>query len=274
MKKLIYGGLFLALVGIGFVGCKKDKIASERVNVENKKDNSPLTKGFTNEDKNKSAFINPYDENGKIVFNFLKYVDQYSKDISDSAVFCQEKYEQTGIKDYTTKTKFLYRIKEFGRMNGKSINYDSLSSLYSNFKSYTTEDLSRLVNEGKISQDFQNVLLDFNKQLKLESTCTGVINISLLSAEKLSKSSLSLKDGELKKLYIIMSGVGYTAKYLLSKGQNNLPVGTICMNMPCPVAEVGYAASFVGLCMATGPVGWVVGGIGFACGVWGVFDAC
>lgn len=48
MKKLIYGGLFLAIVGIGFVGCKKDNVIrnanNEQKNLNYQLDNIPVIK--------------------------------------------------------------------------------------------------------------------------------------------------------------------------------------------------------------------------------------
>lgn len=70
-----------------------------------------------------------------------------------------------------------------------------------------------------------------------------------------------------------MSGVKYTAQYM---EDNNLEVFPLAAGPGVPFgASIGfYSASFVGLCMAAGPIGWGVAIIGFAGGVYGVVDNC
>ncbi|MDD2345290.1 MAG: hypothetical protein PHY85_04010 [Bacteroidales bacterium] len=99
MKKLIYGGLFLALVGIGFAGCKKDnvvinkdkndntsQIKSEVLNIFNNYKKSTTfalkNKGVYNiENKN-----NPFDYVGYLhneVLQFIMSADIYESSICD-----------------------------------------------------------------------------------------------------------------------------------------------------------------------------------------------
>ena len=67
MKKLVFGGLFLALVGIGFVGCKK----------ENNLNNSNLIN-------------NDFSANGKMLV--FESVESYEKSIEFQTVEKREKF--------------------------------------------------------------------------------------------------------------------------------------------------------------------------------------
>lgn len=89
MKKLVYGTLFLALVGVGFVGCKKENIAL------NDQNSIKQTKEGTRY----------YAENGILVFNS---VEDYETSVSDLIEEDEENFVNSilGL-DYTSYTEEL-----------------------------------------------------------------------------------------------------------------------------------------------------------------------
>jgi hypothetical protein len=272
MKKLIYGTLFLALVGIGLVGCKKENIVnSESVSNQSKTANVSMVSKSSN-------FVNPYEHVGQNLYSLLEYLETFADEIGDSSVYCPIEYSLSQTKVFATKTKMLNRIKEFGRINNlPTLNDETLSNIYDSYDgSNPTQKLSILADSGEISLTLKNVLIDMNNTFKTLSNTSDLIDATEEFELYISNSNLNLQVGELELLYSIVSGIKYTAMYMNNNGNTNLPsvVFLAAGGIPCGAAAAGYGASFVGLCMATGPVGWLVGGIGFGMSVWGVFDSC
>lgn len=94
MKKLIYGSLFLALVGIGVVGCKKETVS---------KDSREITPEFE-ASKNLVSF--------KSIESYENFIDNYEEDQKEIAL---EKLKKSNFQNYFTKQENLVAAKnDFG----------------------------------------------------------------------------------------------------------------------------------------------------------------
>jgi hypothetical protein len=267
MKKLIYGSLFLAIVGVGIVSCTKEEIKA----TNNQSPEKVITDSFIE----KSSFVNPFDHVGENLYSTLSYLENYSHDLVDPNVFCPIEYANSGVEDYSTKTKILNRIKQYAIDNSLPVlAEDEMSKIYEFDSSTSFEKLDSLVSSGAISSLCKDQILNFNINLQNAESTNQMIEISKATEIEISEIHSQLNEGERQMLYSIVSGVKYTAQYLIDNGNTSLPIEEIVNAMPCGGATGIYMASFVGLCLATNPIGWAVGIIGFAGGVYGVFDSC
>lgn len=157
MKKLIYGTLFLALVGIGVVGCKKDSISTNQtLNFDNNyhvtSDNRMLIFKTT---ADYEKVINNTTEQSQATFietiqklKFVSYAEMQENSKSGSSncdVFFAEIINSDGvvqIGDYIYKVDLLNGI--VGVLNSSySSEYDDLVALNTsnkNIRKFTTED--------------------------------------------------------------------------------------------------------------------------------------
>lgn len=153
MKKLIYGGLFLAIVGMVVIGCKKDKL-------------SRINKDSIVQNRN-----NPEDSIGYFHNKMVRYLLlNNSKGAVDNSHFIEL------IKNYLIKT---YNKNVADKISSKMITYEknkSQANIY--LKSIPTGDLSTKkgiveawVTEGKISNKVSSYYKNLiNSLSKLDST--------------------------------------------------------------------------------------------------------
>lgn len=129
--------------------------------------------------------------------------------------------------------------------------------------------------DGNVSGTFEQLLLNFNGDLVHDKTPQDYIASSIMMEQSIAQNKSKLTADETEFLYSMTSGIKFTARYMEDNNLTVLPlVAARASGIPCGVATVVHAAGFVGLCLASGPIGWTVGVIGFASGVYGVFESC
>ena len=106
MKKLVYGGLFLALVGIGFVACEKESIQAPTV-IENTKVKSQLS----NTQSNKSLVIISEDNVGYYHNEMVKYIFDKIKKIGTASQINDSIKQSEFIKNIGIEFCNLHNIK-------------------------------------------------------------------------------------------------------------------------------------------------------------------
>ncbi|RFC55672.1 hypothetical protein [Brumimicrobium aurantiacum] len=137
MKKLIYGGLFLALVGIGAVGCKKDSLkpesmAQSSVQLKNNKSQIPQKKAISDADQlreiHSEIIENPTYKNQEVF-------DQYSEEeILHLADINLDKIESIGAQNHLTdngyREDFLDMIHYWYSLESSTTKYQNFLDMY------------------------------------------------------------------------------------------------------------------------------------------------
>lgn len=247
--------LFLAILFMG-VSCTKDELYDTKPNT-------------TPEAIPKS--LNNYQVEGQQFVEAMSYIKSYETQIYDSNAFCPIEFKKSGVKDYNTQSKLENRIIYFYDSLGYKVDKILLEQVIGSIDTLSVQDL---LNYGVTNEEVQ--IMDRYKNYysshKNLNQLIGEVNQQISEVKNNAKLSLIAKDRLLTSFHIYLASYQYGIDQGLTT-TNELENIDIC-GMPCGVATALYAAAFIGLCAATGPVGLACGAIGFGGSVWGLYDAC
>ncbi|NEN22751.1 hypothetical protein G3O08_04425 [Cryomorpha ignava] len=207
---------------------------------------------------------------GRIHIESIKYVEEfdYINDISKYDPFI---YTETGTKEFDTQTKLANRICHFYDSLGYSVDRIALNDAVTNSQNLTESDL--------LAAGMQIEEINYNGEM------TALFDSSALSLRDFENELNRLKtdfenDNSLSAASILRLNFNYDiAISLVSEGQNNgaILVGDLEDDLPglhCGFYLAFYAASFIGLCAATGGIGGAAAVVSFAGSIAGVIEGC
>jgi hypothetical protein len=124
MKKLIFGTLFLALVGIGTTGCKKEVLNKNSSTVTNSQNNSSQIKSLTGfHSDGKMLIFNTSDDFANFIeFDISKHVDEYSANSKDGQPAFRNIKQELSNEVYTRYSDYIASSNQVDYINDNLLN--------------------------------------------------------------------------------------------------------------------------------------------------------
>lgn len=207
---------------------------------------------------------------GGIFIQSIEYVLRFSY-IEDPAEYDPFIFSETGVKDFSTNVKLINRIEHFYDSLGYPIDRRVLTSAFNTYPTWTEQhyiNANGNVDELRYALELGDLLENPAAKLTdVKKDCDDLRNViesdSNLSAQSIENLLLGLD------IVTTLLEVG-----IANGGISVDDIDTGLPGMPCGWAAALYAASFVGLCLATGGLGIACGLIGFGGGIAGVIEGC
>ena len=213
MKKLIFGTLFLALVGIGTTGCKKEVLNKNSSTVTNSQNNSSQIKSLTGfHSDGKMLIFNTSDDFANFIeFDISKHVDEYSTNSKDGQPAMRNIKQELANEVYSRYSDYILSTNQVDYINDNILN--------------------EVLNKDMIVQ-IGNYLYRLNKEKEkvfVLSTTNKVTDYNDLVSENTSNKKIMVYSTEEDVLEMVESGrlsekvVGCTAPSALHQNSPNTP---------------------------------------------------
>lgn len=250
--------------GIALGSCEKEEVSINQKPV--KPIETVVSKNINN--------LNPYSNEGEKFYKFLEYLEPFNSNITNENEPCPIELSETGNSEFSYSIKMRNRMQEFASLENSFILSESeIDESFLYLETHNpNEELETLLSNQLISSDFSMFIKTLNDNISHLNSPDAIISEVESLESSIATDFIGLRSSEIDFALSSLSVIKFSAQYMIDNDLQQFPMAAA--GAPCGAAIVGYSAGFVGLCLATGPIGWTVGLIGFASGIWGVADNC